>query len=340
MRLLSGHMARSFWLALCGYVLLAPLSLAAQDWLHMESAFIYNAEGRDFVITQRGERAIFPAGEARTETIFLERSGIVQTSSGTFLTIRFAPSGTKVVLSENTLLVYNGIDETGRFADLGLLYGRIRVVSGETGHDGIHSVVVRSGGVSSRLIEGDKGIDYILAPGGQAFTTSPLFRLFAFRGSAEVFPYALGGTVTHPGGAQTFTVEEGETFSLDISSTHTFAERGLLGNDLIAYWNLRGIAPAVYIPEATAVPEELPVFEPAAEQPVVRRTPRVNLWLGFGLGLMVSSVAVQGVAIYWPEVFPNDNFARNVHLGAYGPLGLGALFTLIGILRNPSPSAR
>ena len=356
MSLVSGHIFRSFWLAFCGLVLFTHLNLEAQhtppsEWHHFETAFVYNAEGGDFVITLRGSQVFFTPETARDETIILEPSGLVQTGAGTSLTIRFAPSGAVVKLSENTSLIYNGINESGMFADMGLLYGRVRVLSEGTGFDGgIRSVVIRCGGVASRVTQGDIGVDYILAPGLFA-ATLPQFRLDAFGGSAEVFPHGIGA-------AQALAVEEGESLFLDMSTAHLFVERGPLRSDIVAYWNFRDPAafpPAPDIPEIPAAPiavivEEipevtvLPVFqirpEPSVPEPVVTRNRgRGLLWLG--LGLMVGSVAIQGAARHAPDVFPGDSIDVNmVRYGAYGSFGLGALISLVGILRTPTSSAR
>ena len=360
MNILPGYITRSLLFAFCGIVFLAPLK--AQDWRawepgygHIETAFIYHAEGGDFAITLRSEQTVFTAEAARSETIILERSGIVHTGPGTFLVIRFAPSGAMVKMSEHTSLMYNGIDESGMFADIGLLYGRARVVSGETGNDGIRSVVVRCGGVSSRVIDGDMGVDYILEPALRGFPAVPLFRLDAFQGNAEVFSNGAGGTAAYFGGALSLTVHEGESLSLDLSSSVPFVERRSLRDDIIEYWNSRNFAhfPPIAMPEPAdtaiaAAAEEPPVLPvPPAfeavhetapwEQPVISgNRNRGLLWLG--LGLMAASVAVQGTAHHAPDAFPNGT-ASMAHGSAYGLFGVGALLSIMGILRNPSSSA-
>lgn len=348
MDLLSRYGIRYFWFAL---VLFSPLNLAAQDWRgwaleggHVESVFIYQAEGGTFSLALRGTQAVFPAEAARTGTIFLERSGVVHTGAGTTLTIRFAPSGTMILMSENTSLIYNGIDEAGRFVDIGLLYGRVRVLSGEMGLDGIRSIVVRCGRVSARVIEGDMGVDYLLEPDTPVFTTMPLFRLDAFRGNAEVFSHGEGGAAAHFGVLQTLTVQEGESLSLDMSGGQAFAERRPLRTEIVNYWNFRNFAVIPPIPD-TVVQQEFtlvsafgppPFIQP---QPTMNRNLARNLFFGLGFGLIAAAVAVQGTAHYAPDVFP-DNTATFIHAGAYGALGFGAFFALIGMLLSSSSPAR
>ena len=352
MSLLSGYIFRSFWFALCVFVFFTPArQAAANERHHFETAFIYNAEGGDFLITLHGRQTFFTAETAREQTIILHPSGLVQTGAGTSLSIRFAPSGAMIKLSENTSLIYDGINDAGMFADMALIYGRVRVLSEGTGIDGIRSIVVRCGGVVSRVTEGDIGVDYILERG--TMTALPVFRLDAFGGSAEVFPHGMGA-------AQMLAIEEGESLLLDMSAAHLFVESGPLRNEIVEYWRFR--TPAAFPPaEVIGIPDiatidtpvalvedvpavsALPVFEirpePTAPQPVVNANRgRGLLWLG--LGLMVASVAVQGVAHHMPEVFPNNDIADMVHLGAYGSFGLGALISLAGILRSSPSRAR
>ena len=113
-------------LVFCGFLFCTVSGLYAQTG---SGARIYHIEGTDFELTLRNERTILQAGALSGGVINLERSGIVHTGPGTFLEIQLIPSGTVVKLSENSSFVYNGFDETGRFEDLGLLYGRMRVVT-------------------------------------------------------------------------------------------------------------------------------------------------------------------------------------------------------------------
>ena len=112
-----------------GLALCVAFNAAAQDG----GATIYHLDGQNFTLTVRGERSVIGADTVRNRAVNLERSGIVHTGSGTFLEIQLAPSGTVIKMSDNTSLVYNGYDSSGGFMDLGLLYGRIRVVRRRAG---------------------------------------------------------------------------------------------------------------------------------------------------------------------------------------------------------------
>jgi hypothetical protein len=157
-------------ITLLGYAF-CTIPLPAQE---QESAVIYNLEGADFTITLDNRRVVFSAEQARGEGIRLEPSGIVNTGPGTLLELRLAPSGSVIKLAENTSFVYNGIDSRGRTADVELLYGRIRVITGNSSERNL--VVIRGGGVSARVREGDFGVDYFLDPGNWNFSARPSFR--------------------------------------------------------------------------------------------------------------------------------------------------------------------
>ncbi|MCL2472623.1 MAG: FecR family protein [Treponema sp.] len=275
-------------LMLSVFVLMLPAMLAAQDTQgtndarstndalgtnDAQGARIFHVEGGDFALTIRGEQTIISAGDVPEGGINLERTGIVNTGAGSFVEIQLIPSGALIKLSENTSFMYNGIDETGKFADLGLLYGRIRlVVRGDSNAAGMSSaganvVSLRSGGISTRMGEGDYGIDYVLeSESGTAAQSNsmlhPLFRLNVFRGSAEVSPYGKGGTQIYSGGGRALSVGEGESLSLDISSSYTYAERNTLDKVVMDYWNVHnftGVPPVNVIDAAIALsPSDAP----------------------------------------------------------------------------------
>ena len=360
--------ARRF--ALCIFTFCLLQNLGAQEGSY---ARIYYAEGVDFALTLGGVQTIFPAGLARGEGINLDRSSVINTGAGTFLEIQLIPSGTVIKLSENTSFIYNGIDDNGKFVDLGLLYGRIRVVTGYgmnfTGQgadpEGAYSIVIRGGGVSARIGEGDFGADYFLEPGLWNSASLPQFRLYSFRGSAEIFPYGTGAPV-YFGGARNLALEGRECLSLDISPSYTYAEKKSLDGDISAYWNLHNFAgsppvsgPDINIAEA---PDGMPgglnyyAYPPAAgdvsvpaartqaagnSQGITRLPTNRNkhIALAVGLFLTASSVAVQGIC-YSRFSVTGDELTRSYFFAAYPSLGLGLVCTLVGILYNPAVPVR
>jgi len=335
-------------------------NIAAQE----DGATIYYLEGSSFALTMRGERRVFTAKEVNEGDIRLERSGIVHTGAGTFLEIQLFPSGTVIKMSDNSSMVYNGIDSSGGFVDLGLLYGRIRVVTGDGA--GAGPIVVRSGGISSRTEAGDMGVDYVLEPGDRNSVPRPLFRIHAFRGSAEVFPYGRGGPQPYFGGAQTVRAAEGESLTLDISSSFTFAEKKPLSRDTADYWtlyNFTGFSPLPMPFTSIITVHETPVtLEPApapssgsvapvtveaasitvpyepdtANQhlPTLTYNKTKNVGLVLGLALTFASVAVQSATYYLYDI-QTDRTANVIFTAAQIPLSVGILTTLGGILYNP-----
>ena len=340
---------QSFRLIVWGLVLCAAFNLAAQD---RGSAGIYHVEGRDFSITLNNERTIFPGASAGAGGIRLEPAGIVHTGAGTFLELQIAPSNTVIKVSENTSLIYNGVDGTGNAPDFGLLYGRIRVISGN-GSAAANPVVIRSEGVSARIKEGDFGIDYLLDPGSRSSTQRPVFRVYAFWGSAEIFPYGKEGSPAQFGGLQSLAVGEWESLSLDISPSYTFAEKTPVGAEIVSYWTLHNFSgtPPGYMPSTTiAEPGGAPApvqssplagtdapIEPNLQtqaRPDAVKNRGKNMALAMGIALTVSSVAVQGICF---SQFDTSRWeaARLYFPMAYGTLGLGLITTLVGILGNP-----
>jgi len=354
------------------FALFTSLGLYAQSG---DGARVYHIEGEDFELTTHNERIIFPADAVGSGGILLERSGIVHTGQGTFLEIQLIPSGTLVKLSENTSFVYNGIDETGRFEDLGLLYGRMRVVTG----NGANSTVVRSGVVSARMGRGDFGLDYLLEPGGLNSAPRPLFNLHALKGDSEVFPYGMGRGSTVFGTGNSLDVYEGESLFLDISSFHTFVEKKQLDYGIQSFWNDHNFAGSPLLPVQDT---RIVVGEPPSESPVISSSVFLppddspsggfpsaapvpsapseglieymppeplqsvksstannrgkNITLALGLFLTASSVALQVVSNPQFDLFSNKELAKNLNNVSYVSLGAGLITTLVAIIYNPS----
>jgi hypothetical protein len=302
------------------------------------------------------ERTVFPASAVLGAGVKLENTGMVNTGPGTFLEIQLIPSGTVIKLSENTSLIYNGMDRNS--VDLGLLYGRIRVVTRAAS-----PTVINCGGVSARVEEGDIGIDYFLDPGNVSFALRPLFRLYTFRGIAEVFPFGKGGTTAYFGSYSALGVTDGWSISIDVSSSLSFAERKPLDGDIKDYWrrhNFAGIPPqtgpstliaeapvlagvspttVIYVqvpsadlPVAPAVPAA-PINAPQGERRIVGNASK-QICLFLGMFLMLGSVGVQGYSYFLYDIY-NDDFAKTLYRASYPTLGLGAVLILIGTLYNP-----
>ena len=342
----------------------AAFNLQAQDsWIgETGSARIYHAEGSDFTITVRGERSVIPREALGSGGLYLERTAVISSGPGTFLEMQFIPSGTLVKMSENSSLIFYGIDENGKFIDLGILYGRIRIIPGN--EDGSNTpLVVRSGGITARMDEGDFGIDYFLNASMLNAALQPNFCIYSFRGRAEIFPYGTGGAQAYFGSSQALALDPGEALTVDVSSSSTFAERKPYGPEIVTYWNLHpfsGVAQDqgyAFSAEEDSVPITIMpqiVFDPlpdvsqntplapfgiAQDKPVAKRGIQKNHMLILGLFLTFTAAAVQGVSYYVFDA-PGNDIARGIFSAAYVPLGLGMLATLTGILYNPQMSGR
>ena len=341
-------------------LLFTAVSLGAQE----PAVRIYHAEGVDFAVVLRGERVVFPADSVFREGINLERSGVVHTGAGTLLEMQLSPSGTLVKLSENTSLCYNGIDGSGNYTELVLLYGRIRVVSGiyNTGGTAYTPALIRAGNVSVRIENGDLGLDYTVDPGIQYSAPVPVLRICTFRGRADIYQYGRDGANINFGGAQFLTVANRESLKIDINPPYTYAERKSLDRDMLVYWNEHNFSGSSPLPmpdtEIAGLIETPPVYVPSPEPPlpaqiqaadsalvfqpgtvqekIVRaRSRQKNIVLIAGLTLTLGSFGAQLITSGYD--LSVEGTARNIHKTAYATLGLGALITLAGILYSPLP---
>jgi hypothetical protein len=333
------------------FISLGSLPLAAQD---SESAVLYKAEGSDFSLSSRGDRRIFGSEVIAAKKLDLSPQDLIQTGPGVFLEIQLLPSGTLIKVSENTTFVFNGYDSSGHFADLGLLYGRIRLVSG-TGR-GNKTSVVRSANISIRIEEGDVGIDYVMEPlsYGRGGMPKPMLRLYDFSGRAEVFPFPSGGSPVQAREIQSIVVREKESLFLEVASPMVFAERKALTKDIIDFWEYHafsGIPPlavsSVALPgisgetAVTHVPVEVPEaaapdnpFIPRDQFALSRARTVKNTALVTGLLLIAGSAAAQGLA-YSKFDTGEDAFARNMFTASFAPMGVGVFTVLTGIFYNP-----
>ena len=291
--------------AFLGFSFLGPQIIGAQE---RELVRIYDVKGDDFAITIDEERTIHPIEVVRGGRIILEQSGIVHTGADTLMDIILIPSGTVVRVAENTSLIYNGLDEAGNFEDFGLLYGRIRVIAGNRER----SMVIRGGGSSVRIMEGDFGIDHLIEADDWDFTSQPNFLVSVFQGSAEFFHDGLGSHFERG-----LTIEQGESMS-------TSGKRPL-DTDTHEYWHL--------IPDTLGQPRV--IFSLVPHTSVLSNRGK-NTSLAIGLALTVASTATLIMTYPQFEIIKNRDLARNINNAAYIPLSMGLLTTLGGILYNPS----
>jgi hypothetical protein len=346
-----------FWILWLPVFLFLAAGIGAQE----EGARIYYVMGNDFVLTVNGMRNIVTVADMNAAGIALNRSDMIQTGAGVSLELQLIPSGTVIKVAENTSLVYNGFDANGRFTDLGLLYGRIRLVTG-TGL-GEKTVVLRAGNISVRMNEGDMGADFAIDPAfhlGQA-AALPQLTLYNFRGSAEAHPFIGGNDTLKP-----LPLTKAESLSLEINPPFIYSGRRPLEEDIIGFWKRNNFIgyPPLPMPDTT-LPELFPVMAqqaPAEPVPVVEIPVVVELepqaedldlggwqaemnwykkayrhktaFLVAGFALTVIGVGAQTYA-YTQFDGERDSLARTIYYSSYGSIGLGLLSFLAGTLYNP-----
>ncbi|MDR1566130.1 MAG: hypothetical protein LBS48_02460 [Treponema sp.] len=342
MQSIYGKYCGSWRLAILGFFAIS-LPLGAQN----QQARIYHAQGADFALTVNGERSFIDASSLGYGGIALNRSDMIQTGVGTFLEIQFIPSGTVLKISENTSLVYNGFDESGRFTDAALLYGRIRLVSGNG--EGSKTSVIRAGTSSVRIPEGDLGVDYAVSRSGRGDASRPALKVYSFRGRAEVFPFIPGGAP-----AQAVNLEEGETVLMELNPPLVYAERRPLEKDILFFWNtynfegpsplarpdteLSGVLQDRPLREITVqdIPVQEKVLDAALQGEMARKARRrKTALLTAGFSLTAAGVTAQGIAFARPGGI-DGTLVRRMHYTAYVPLGIGLFSILAGILYNPA----
>jgi hypothetical protein len=303
---------------------------------------IYHAEGADFVLTKNGIREIIAVGDYPAAPLVLGPGDMVQTGEGCFLELQLLPSGTALKIPENTSLVYNGFDEAGQFSDISLVYGRLRLVTRNSGYS--NGIFIRAGRTSVKIESGDIGADYTVNPsaGGK---TRPVLTLCAFRGNAFVFPYLPD---TFSGAVEALAVKEGDVFSLDINPPFLHTDKRPIPREIAWYWEHRGFTgfPPVplgetslerYIedtPQGDYAPPAQDIFVADNElytQTVRKGSAKKNAFLGAGFGFAFLGAAAQTVAVFQFDRL-DKGMGQLVFLSGAGCLGLGLGGILAGIL--------
>jgi len=296
---------------------------------------IYQGEGPEFALTKRGSRGmITDAGKT------LDRSDLLQTGAGGFVEIQLLPSGDVIKISENSSLVYNGYDASGRFTDLSLLYGRIRVLSG-----GGDAVVVRVGNTSVRVAGGDTGIDYVVTPQ----SASPILQVYNFRGAAEAHPYLSDARDA----VQVITLDAGESLTVEIRPPLIATTRRPLDRGIIDFWidhDFSGVPPlpmpvsilpalaaALDAGGDSAAPEPAPLEPPAAGAGLQKIDKWKRVLLISGLAVAAAGAVAQSAASFGLVRSQTDSVTTVVYIGGLGVLGIGLGAVLTGALLPAPP---
>jgi hypothetical protein len=322
----------------CTFCLIAGLlffsaALYAQDYSGWR---LYHAEG-DIVLTSRGSRTIYKSGSSDFEGTLLKSQDMIQTGSGK-AEIQIIPANaapgeyTVLKLGENTSLL---VDSLKADPSLELLYGRIRAVNGAAAP----VLTIRSGNSSSSIRNSDTALDFVARPG----QTQPVLAIHCFRGQGELTPVVQTGS----GDSSKLPIRAQETLTMEYHIPFSYVERKALDPQTVAYWRasrFTGSAPLA-MPAVELGPSLPPedagagktqadtiVYAPPAFPANGGARKIKNGYIITGLLLVTAGAAMQGYSFFGngsPEV------KDGLFYGAYGPLGLGAVFLLGAAVYNP-----
>jgi hypothetical protein len=314
----------------------------------IEARLLY-AEGADFVLTTKGQRTVYKVGELRSlYSLALNKADTIQTGSGGTVEISLLPGNTLVKLAENTTFVFNGSEDRGGGISLKLLYGRLRIKSGEYETREI-SLQAGNGMVSFR--DGDMGFDFIVQPSVSGATFSqPFLRVYGFSGNALLS--VLNTTANIP----RVPIGAYETVSLELFTPLSLVERRPLAQDSVSFWNRNNFKDAPPLVMETiekereeAPPPPPPVIvqapPPAPLAPEIRyidpdytpyyRALRVkNTATILGSLLVASGIVLEGFASSYLNRGDHGKAQTFSSMG-YGPLGVGVAALLGAILYKP-----
>ncbi|MDR2094604.1 MAG: hypothetical protein LBP76_03695 [Treponema sp.] len=350
-----------FMLIICG-TLFSQESGASSPMPGTPEARVYFSEGTDFVVASNGQRTIYRAEDLASGSFILNRTDMIQTGTGSLVEFQIFPAAHTggggqapvkaplVKIAENTSVLYNGWNAENGCVSLVLLYGRLRVITGEG--EGAYPLRVESGNTVVNIEKGDMGLDYIVQSSLLSLRTAqtkPLLRVYSFHGSAELIFYTIDGIPSQA--ADTFRpwiqINENETLTVEIASPLSFIERKPLEDEILTYWkvhNFKGEAP-VAMPEISFPP---PLITPVIADPVPAREPlpappdyssfikasrKKNTALIIGAVLTLAGAGLGGYAAYSVSTGNND-MRIYIPISAI-PLGIGIVATIGGILYNP-----
>jgi hypothetical protein len=312
------------------FCLSLPLFLSAQD-LSVPGARIFYAEGVDFVLSSGGQRTVYQGGNLEGGSLLLSGGDIVQTGADSRLEIQFSPSGTVIKLGENTSCLFYDT------RSLGLLYGRLRIVSvNET-----EPVSIEAGFAGVIIKNADVGIDYSFERGELKPIT---VKSYCFQGSASL---VVSGQPGPP-------LNEMEQVSMEVRPSTTWIEKRPLEEEVVAYWNLNRFygEPAIPLSEQAAEvlrsPAEISRVDPAPiiitvqpdYAPFLRKNRVKNILTGIGLFSALGGLGVQSYGLY--KHLSEGYSDQNIRFIGYGAIpvaaGLGVILSSLFINpKEPSP---
>ena len=303
------------------YCLCAALLFISALGLYAQAGWIVSHAEGNLSLTRDRRRANYQNG-SEIQGIQLEVRDMLQTERGT-AELQLVSGDVMVFLklSENTSIT---IDEFADRVSLEFLYGRIRVLSNSP-------VAVRCGNSAAIFETCDAVVDYVARPG----VTQPALTVHCFEGSGELITRSPSGTEN-----VNFPINRGESLFLEYQIPFIYMERKSPDADIAAYRRDNPFSS----PDSRRIASSsrTSAADRTANQRRERDQPRQasfgikNGYILTGLLMIGAGAAMQGYSYIGN---PNPELRDRLFYGAYGPLGLGAVFLLGALAVNPGGSA-
>jgi hypothetical protein len=313
--------------ALC-ILLTAVFPVYAQE---DQEAWVYFAEGGDFVLADRGRRTVYHPETLGSEGFTLNNGDIIQTGPETSVEIRLMPRNVIVKTAENTTLIYRA---GSNGAALELEYGRVRLLERE-GVSG-EPLTIQAGASEFVFRAGDTGLDYMVLAAESAARREPLLRAYVFSGAADLILRAQSA----PAEETVFSVRALEMAILDLNRSLSYIERRPLDQDIIDYWELHKPSevpspqpePSAVLAEEEAPKEYAPSILPDYQAVFTNNKIKNGFVIG-GMTLFALGAGMESLA--WFMNFDSSNTNDVLMYTGYGFFGLGILSLGTALFFNP-----
>jgi hypothetical protein len=298
----------------------SPPRLSAQDYGTIQ---ISGAQGADFIVLSQGRRIVYGADRLQEGTVYLNAGDMLQTGPGSFAELRLQDGVSLLKAAENTSIRFDAEDGS---PSLRLFYGRIRIKRPSPAP----AFYAHTESQSVEMAGGDAAIDYILTPGSPS--GKPAFLVSVFSGSIRV---------RTQGPVPLQEINAFETLRFEETPSFAWAEKGLVDDESLAYWNTHNFSdggtlarPGVEpVREAEEQVREIPFTLPDTR--ILTRDDRIRrAALGTGILFSLAGLALQGAG-FWHHENGNDDMTRMFMTGGGIFSGFGVL-SLFGALRGPS----
>lgn len=286
---------------------------------------IIDAKGSDFIILTQGRRVVYGAGQFRETAVYLNAGDMLQTGPGSFAELRFSGGALLKAAENSSLLVGEGGVETA----IRLFYGRLRFRTAPG-----QGFAVSAASQSVELDSGDAAADYTLHPGSAS--AKPFLMVSVFGGNARI----------RAGEQSPFhELAAFERLGLEETSSFAWAERGIVDDETLAYWNAHNFLngpPLVRPGTVVAGPDseesrQIPFTLP--DTSVFRRANRTkNVMIVTGIVFSLAGLGLNGAGFCHLE-WENYDTARMFLISGAAVSGFGILSLFGALMVNPPSDA-